>query len=308
MFEGSLVALVTPFDANGEVDYPAFDRLLDRHVEAGTDGVVVGGTTGESATLSLVEFVRLTERARERVDGRLKVVTGCGGASTAKSMQAARAVVAAGAEGCLVVTPYYNRPNQRGLEEHFLRIADAAQAPIILYNVPVRTACDLLPDTVARLATHPHIVALKEATGSLARGEQIVASCAGSLTLLSGDDASFVELMAVGAAGVISVTANVVPGDMAAICRAANDGNFERAIALNANVAPLHDALLIDTNPTVVKWVMARLGWIGDTLRLPLVPLDPQYFDEVIRACHTASLDIDADKAATQPELTTESP
>lgn len=293
MFQGSLVALVTPFDGRGEVDYPAFDALLARHADAGSDGVVIGGTTGESPTLSLVELVRLTERAVEQVGDRLKVVAGCGSHSTAVSMKLARAVIGAGAVGGLVVTPYYNRPNQRGLEEHFLRVADAARAPIVLYNVPSRTGCDLLPDTVARLATHPHIVAIKEATGSLARGEQILTACAGQIELLSGDDGSFVDLMAVGAVGVISVTANVVPQRMADICRAANAGEFEQAVGMNRALAALHEALLLESNPMAVKWVMARLGWCGDTLRLPLVPLDPKYFDQVVDACRAAGLQMD---------------
>lgn len=298
MLTGSVVALVTPFDRGGQIDYAAFERLLDRHVEAGTDGIVVAGTTGESPTLSLVEVVRLTEVAARRVGDRATVIAGCGSASTAKVIKSARAVVAAGAQACLVVTPYYNRPNQRGLEEHFLRIADSADAPVVLYNVPSRTACDVLPETVARLATHPRIVAIKEATGSLQRVEQLVAACAGQLEVLSGDDKSFVDTMAVGAVGVISVTANVVPQVMASICRAANAGDFEQAVAQNDTLRALHDALLLESNPMAVKWVMTQLGWIDETLRLPLVPLDSAYFEQVITACRAAGLDIDEAQGA----------
>lgn len=290
MFEGSIVALVTPMDERGALDLAAFDRLLERHRDAGTHAVVVAGTTGESATLSLDECCVLVERAVDRVGDAMPVLAGCGTYSTAATMVAARAVVRAGAHGCLVVTPYYNRPTQRGLLEHFRRVADAAEAPIVLYNVPGRTGCDLLPPTVEALATHPHIVAIKEATGSLSRGEEIVARCGDALTLLSGDDQTFVDLMALGAAGVVSVTANVAPKRMARICRAALEGDFDAAVAENAPLAALHRALLLDSNPTAAKWVLAQLGLITETLRLPLVPLDELFFDEVTDACEQAGL------------------
>ena len=290
MFKGSIAALVTPMTARGDLDVAAFDRLLDRHRDAGTHGIVVGGTTGESPTLSLVECCRLTERALERLGGDMAVLAGCGTHSTASSMAAARAVCAVGADGCLVVTPYYSRPCQRGLIEHYRRVADASSKPIVLYNVPGRTGCDLLPESVEILADHPQIVAIKEATGSLERGERIVAACGGRLDLLSGDDGTYVDLMALGAVGVISVTANVVPGAMAAVCRAALAGDFAQAVRLNGPLTALHRALLLESNPMAVKWVMAQLGWIDETLRLPMVPLDPMYFDEVMSACEAAGL------------------
>ncbi len=193
MFQGSMVALVTPMDERGELDLPAFDGLLARHRDAGTDGIVVAGTTGESPTLSLVETCHLVERAVAGAGDAMMVVAGCGTNSTSSSMAAAKAVVKAGAQGVLAVTPYYNRPSQRGLVAHYERVADAAQKPVILYNVPGRTGCDLLPQTVAILAEHPLIVAVKEATGSLERGEELVALCEGKLDLLSGDDASFFQ-------------------------------------------------------------------------------------------------------------------
>ncbi|MEM6641096.1 MAG: 4-hydroxy-tetrahydrodipicolinate synthase [Pseudomonadota bacterium] len=292
MFHGSLVALVTPFDRRGQVDYGAFDALLDRHVAAGTRGVVVAGTTGESATLSLAERTRLTERAVVRVGDRVNVLAGSGTNSTATSISTSRAIAAAGAHGALVVTPYYNKPSQRGLEEHYLRIADAVDIGLMMYNVPGRTSVDLVPDTVARLATHPNIVAIKEATGSLSRAEQIVAACAGQLELLSGDDATFVDAMAIGAAGVVSVTANVAPGQMQAVCDAARAGDFTEAVNRNAPLEALHDALLLESNPMAVKCVLSRLGWCGATLRLPLVPLDPANEPTLLAACHAAGIEI----------------
>lgn len=290
MFQGSMVALVTPMDERGELDLPAFDSLVARHRDAGTTSVVVAGTTGESPTLSLVETCRLVERAVDAAGDAMTVVAGCGTNSTSSSMTAAKAVVTAGAQGVLVVTPYYNRPSQRGLVAHYERVADAARKPVILYNVPGRTGCDLLPQTVAKLADHPSIVAVKEATGSLERGEELVARCEGKLDLLSGDDGSFVDLMAVGAVGVISVTANVVPRRMAAICAAARADQYEEAVQLNAPLGALHRALLLESNPMAVKWTMAQMGWIGETLRLPLVPLDAMYFDEIAAACKAADV------------------
>ena len=290
MFQGSIVALVTPMDEGGDLDLAAFDRLLDLHVAAGTSGVVIAGTTGESPCLSLVEVCRLTDRAVERVGGQMHVLAGCGTNSTGATMTAARAVCTAGAHGVLVVTPYYNRPSQAGLVEHYRRVADAAQKPVVLYNVPGRTGCDLLPASVASLAADPLIVAIKEATGSLERGEQIIAECGDQLDLLSGDDATFVDLMAVGAVGVISVTANVVPGPMAAICNAALANDFDQAVQFNAPLVSLHRALLLQSNPMAVKWVMAQLEWIDETLRLPLMPLDALYFEEVSTACEAAGL------------------
>lgn len=298
MFQGSIVALATPFNARGELDLPAFDRLIQIHVAAGTDAVVVAGTTGESPTLSLIEVARLTERAMDQAAGKVTVISGCGSNSTASSMAAAMAVTDAGAEACLVVTPYYNRPSQRGLIEHFLRVADAAKKPIILYNVPGRTGCDLLPESIAVLADHPLIVAVKEATGALERGEQIVAQCGDRIELLSGDDGSFVDLMALGAKGVISVTANVVPRTMAQICEAAAQNNFSHAVSLNNSLSDLHHALLLESNPMAVKWVMARLGWIDETLRLPLVPLDAMYYDQLTVACERAGLNFEKGQIA----------
>lgn len=278
MFTGSIVAIATPMNERGELDLEAYDRLLDLHLDAGTSGVVVAGTTGEGATLDQTEVCTLVERSVERVGGRMDVIAGCGTNSTSRTMSMARSVVDAGAQGTLVVTPYYNRPPQRGMREHFLRVADASGKPLILYNVPSRTSCDLQPDTVAELATHPLIVAIKEATGSLRRGEQIVALCGDDLDLLSGDDQTFVDLMAVGAKGVISVTANVAPAQMSEICEKALAGDFEPALKMNNKLAALHAALLVEANPIPLKWALTKMGLITETLRLPLVPLDDSQF------------------------------
>ncbi len=278
VFSGSIVAIATPMNERGELDLEAYDRLLDMHLAAGTSGVVVAGTTGEGATLDQAEVCTLVERTADRVEDRMSVIAGCGSNSTARTMGMARSVVDAGAEATLVVTPYYNRPPQRGMREHFLRVADASSKPMILYNVPSRTACDLQPETVAELAAHPLIVAIKEATGSLRRGEQIVAQCGDDLVLLSGDDQTFVDLMAVGARGVISVTANVAPDTMSQICTHALAGEYEPALKLNNNLAALHAALLVEANPIPLKWALTKMGLITETLRLPLVPLDDSQF------------------------------
>jgi 4-hydroxy-tetrahydrodipicolinate synthase len=258
---------------DGSIDLAAWDRLLDFHLTEGSDGIVVGGTTGESPTLTGDELGSLISGAKARVAGRVPVIAGSGGNSTARSVALSRAAVEAGADALLVVTPYYNRPTQEGLYRHFTAIADAAGAPVILYNVPSRTSCDLLPETVARLATHPWIVGIKEATGDVTRGEAVMRLCPDDFLLLSGDDPTAVALMGVGARGVISVTANVVPRAMHQICTAALSGRFDLAAALDRRVALLHQALFVEPNPIPVKWIMHRMGLTGAGIRLPLTPL-----------------------------------
>jgi 4-hydroxy-tetrahydrodipicolinate synthase len=273
MFKGSIPALITPMRDDGSIDLAAWDRLLDFHLTEGSDGIVVGGTTGESPTLTGDELGSLISGAKARVAGRVPVIAGSGGNSTARSVALSRAAVEAGADALLVVTPYYNRPTQEGLYRHFTAIADAAGAPVILYNVPSRTSCDLLPETVARLATHPWIVGIKEATGDVTRGEAVMRLCPDDFLLLSGDDPTAVALMGVGARGVISVTANVVPRAMHQICAAALSGRFDLAAALDRRVALLHQALFVEPNPIPVKWIMHRMGLTGAGIRLPLTPL-----------------------------------
>ena len=229
MFKGSIPALVTPMRADGSVDFQAWDRLLDFHVAEGTDAVVVGGTTGESPTLERDEVVELVRRAKARVAGRMPVIGGSGTNSTAGSIELSRALAAAGADGLLTVVPYYNKPTQEGLYRHFTAIADAVQIPVILYNVPGRTVCDMLPETVVRLSGHPRIVGIKEATGDLSRAESILGAAKPGFLLLSGDDPTAAELMKRGACGVISVTANVAPRAMHDLCVAAMAGRHADA-------------------------------------------------------------------------------
>jgi 4-hydroxy-tetrahydrodipicolinate synthase len=284
MFKGSIPALVTPMRADGAVDLEAWDRLLDFHVGEGTDAVVVGGTTGESPTLESAELAQLVRRAKARVAGRMPIIAGSGTHSTAKSIELSRELAAAGADGLLTVVPYYNRPTQEGLFLHFSAIADAVDVPVILYNVPGRTACDLLPETVVRLSAHPRIAGIKEATGDLSRAESILSSAHKDFVLLSGDDPTAAELMKRGACGVISVTANVAPRAMHDICTAAMAGRHAEAAALNEKLMPLHLAMFLEPNPIPVKWAVARLGLIEQGIRLPLTRLSERLEDELLAA------------------------
>lgn len=284
MFKGSIPALVTPMQADGAVDFEAWDRLLDFHLAEGTDGIVVGGTTGESPTLEPGEVAELVRRAKARVAGRMPVIAGSGTNSTAKSIELSRALVAAGADGLLTVVPYYNRPTQEGLWRHFTAIADSVNVPVLLYNVPGRTVCDLLPETVVRLSQHPRIAGIKEATGDLSRAEAILGHARKDFVLLSGDDPTAAELMKRGACGVISVTANVAPRAMHDMCMAAMAGRHAEAAALNEKLMPLHLAMFVEPNPIPVKWAMARLGLMGRGIRLPLTPLSERLEDELLAA------------------------
>lgn len=284
MFKGSIPALVTPMRDDGELDFQAWERLLDFHLAEGTDGVVVGGTTGESPTLDQAEVAALVRRAKARVAGRMPIIAGSGTNSTAKSIELARELAAAGADGLLAVVPYYNRPTQEGLFRHFSAIADAVDVPVILYNVPGRTACDLLPETVVRLSQHPRIAGIKEATGDLSRAASILDAARPGFLLLSGDDPTAAELMKRGACGVISVTANVVPRAMHDVCRAALEGHHAEAAALNEKLMPLHLAMFVEPNPIPVKWAVARLGLIELGIRLPLTRLSNELEAEVLAA------------------------
>ena len=284
MFKGSIPALVTPMRADGSVDYQAWDRLLDFHVAEGTDAVVVGGTTGESPTLEPAEVAELVRRAKARVAGRMPVIGGSGTNSTAGSIELSRALSAAGADGLLTVVPYYNKPTQEGLYRHFTAIADAVQIPVILYNVPGRTVCDMLPETVVRLSWHPRIVGIKEATGDLSRAGSILGAAKPGFLLLSGDDPTAAGLMQRGACGVISVTANVAPRAMHDLCVAAMAGRHADAASINEKLMPLHLAMFLEANPIPVKWAVARLGLMDRGIRLPLTPLSERLEDEVLAA------------------------
>jgi 4-hydroxy-tetrahydrodipicolinate synthase len=297
MFSGSMVAIVTPMTADGGLDWPAWDRLLDFHAREGSDGIVVAGTTGESPALSVDEVEELTRRAVARCRGKIKVIVGAGTHSTAGTVARTRALTQLGVDAVLLVTPYYNKPTQEGLFRHFMAAAEASEVPVILYNVPNRTAVDLLPSTVARLARDPQIVALKEATGSLSRAPEILNTCPPEFTLLSGDDATALDLMNLGARGVISVTANVAPRRMHEACAAALSGDLAAAQAIDQRLQPLHKDLFVEANPIPVKWAVARMGLIGNTIRLPLVELPAAHQDTVLRAMQAAGVTLE-DQAA----------
>jgi 4-hydroxy-tetrahydrodipicolinate synthase len=291
MFKGSIVALVTPMARDGALDQSAFAALLDRHLTAGTDGLVIGGTTGESPTLAAEELELLLRDARRIVRDRIPIIAGTGTYNTRTSIALTRRACDAGADACLVVTPYYNRPTQAGLLAHFRAVADAATRPIILYNVPSRTACDLLPETVASLAGHPGILGLKEGHASgAARVAQLRATCGEAFALLSGDDATALDFIVGGGDGVISVTATVAAREMhemVALARARDEAGARR---VDARLRGLHDAHFVEANPIPVKWALTQLDLIQPGIRLPLTPLSERHHATVRRALETAAL------------------
>ena len=273
MLSGSLVAIVTPMRGDGGIDFEAWDRLLDLHAGAGSSGIVVGGSTGESVSLATSELHELLSRARVRLGARMPLIAGVGGSNTAAVCAQAHQFSPAQVEALLVVTPAYNRPTQEGLYRHFAAIAAAASVPIVLYNVPARTAVDLLPATVARLCELPTVIGIKEAVGNLERIRELLRLVPKRCAVLSGDDASARESVLAGAQGVISVTANVVPAAMAAMIAAAARADRAAAERLDAPLALLHRELGAESNPIPVKWALGELGLIGPGLRLPLTPL-----------------------------------
>ena len=276
MFHGSMVALVTPMDEDGAVSEASLAGLIEFHLERGTDAIVAVGTTGESATLDFDEHCQVIRRVVRMVAGRIPVIAGTGANSTSEAIELTRCAMQAGADACLLVTPYYNKPTQEGLYLHHRAIAEAVPIPQILYNVPGRTAVDMHNDTVVRLAEISNIVGLKDATGDLDRVPDLVARCGDRIDLYSGDDATGMEFMLAGGRGVISVTANVVPAEMHAMCEAALRGDRAEAEAVNARVDPLHQALFLEANPIPVKWALYEMGLIPAGIRLPLTPLSEQ--------------------------------
>lgn len=292
MFSGSLVAAVTPMRRDGSIDHDAWSRVVEFHVSNGTSGIVVGGTTGESATLEEAELASLVERALDIVRGRCVVIAGAGTSSTASTVVRAKWLSELKVDGLLVVTPAYNRPTQEGLFRHYEAISAASSVPIILYNVPSRTAVDLLPATVERIAKLPGIAGVKEAVAAMSRVRELVALSSDRFCVLSGDDATAREAIAAGAHGVISVTANVAPRLMADMVKAARARDFERAGELDARLADLHQMLFVEPNPIPTKWALARMGLIGDGLRLPLTELVPEHHAAVRRAMGSAGIDI----------------
>lgn len=288
MFKGSNVALVTPMRASGVVDEPALDRLVEFHIEHGTEGIVAVGTTGESATLDVEEHCAVIGRVVEVAAGRVRVIGGTGANSTAEAIHLTKRAKELGVDGCLLVTPYYNKPTQEGLYRHFCAVSEAADVPQILYNVPGRTACDMLPETVARLAARSNVVGIKEATGSIERIHELVARCGGDFLILSGEDHLSLDTMLAGGHGVISVTANVVPAAMREMCRLALAGESEAARAVDARLRDLHAALFFESNPIPVKWVLHDMGLIPPGIRLPLTPLSDALHERVREARRNA--------------------
>lgn len=284
MIRGSIVALVTPMDAGGEVDDAALERLVELHVRSGTAAIVSVGTTGESATLDEAEHCDLLARTVAAAAGRIPVIAGTGANSTAEAIRLTQCAAETGADAALLVTPYYNKPTQAGLIAHFTKIANAVDIPQILYNVPGRTACDLLPETAIELSRHKRVVGIKDATADLARVARLRDGCGAEFAIYSGDDATGCELMLQGGDGVISVTTNVAPALMAELCAAALAGEREQALALNARLDPLHQHLFAESNPIPVKWALEQMGLIQRGIRLPLTWLSTPHHAPVRQA------------------------
>ncbi|MFZ9872418.1 MAG: 4-hydroxy-tetrahydrodipicolinate synthase [Steroidobacteraceae bacterium] len=289
LFAGSSVAIVTPMRADGSIDFAAWDRLLDYHVRHETDAIIVGGTTGESATITDVELRELVVAAQSFVRGRARILAGAGLSSTAATIERVRSLSDLGVDGLLVVTPAYVKPTQEGLFRHYVAVAEASAVPVMLYNVPGRTGVDMQPATVARLAAVPQIVAIKEAVADTTRIETLC-KLAPSITILSGDDPTACSAILAGAQGVVSVTANVAPQGMARMIKAARAGDVAAARAIDATLAGLHSELFCEPNPIPVKWALERMGLIGPGIRLPLVSLSAEYGPRVEAAIARAGL------------------
>ena len=288
MFQGSMVALVTPMHPDGGLDWEALDQLVEFHVESGTDAIIAMGTTGESATLNEGEHCEVIRRVVERVNGRIPVIAGTGANATQEAIDLTRCAKEQGADAALLVTPYYNKPTQEGLYLHYKAIAEAVDMPQILYNVPGRTACDLLPETIGRLSQISNIIGVKEATGDLSRIAEIEAAMADGFELYSGDDSTCTDFILQGGHGTISVTANVAPRQMHEMCVAAMAGERDRAHALNELLKPLHRDLFLEANPIPVKWALHEMGKITEGIRLPLTPLSAEYRSAIQQAIAAA--------------------
>ncbi|PLW82994.1 4-hydroxy-tetrahydrodipicolinate synthase [Kineobactrum sediminis] len=290
MITGSIVALVTPMHADGSLDWEGLERLLDMHIIAGTSAIGAVGTTGESATLSVPEHLEVIRHCVRYVNGRIPVIAGTGANSTREAIELTTVAADNGADACLLVTPYYNRPSQRGLYEHFRAISAAVSIPQILYNVPGRTAVDMDNDTVVRLATLPNIIGIKDATGDLPRVADFKARCPDDFAIYSGDDPTAMELILAGGHGNISVTANIAPRQIADLCRFALAGDRQQAASINERLSGLNRALFLEANPIPVKWAMQQRGLIESGIRLPLTPLDERYHAQVLAALEAAGI------------------
>lgn len=292
MFSGSIVAIVTPMTDDGQLDLSALRQLVDWHVEQGTSGIVVMGTTGESGTVTEEEYFLAIDTVVKQVAGRIQVIAGSGAMSTHKTIALTQKVKEKGVDGALVVTPYYCKPSQKGLYEHFRAVAEQCELPIILYNVPGRTAVDLLPETVAELAKLDNIVAIKEATGDVSRVTELNRLFETPITILSGDDATAYDFMKLGGQGVISVTANVAPGLMGKMCELAGAENWKQAALINDKLSGLNQKLFLEANPIPVKWALYRMKEIGSGIRLPLTELDERFHSQIITALEQANVEL----------------
>lgn len=281
MIQGSIVAIVTPMHADGSLDLPGLRKLIDWHIAEGTDGIVIVGTTGESPTVSVDEHCELIRVAVEHTAKRIPIIAGTGGNSTSEAIELTQFAKDVGADASLLVVPYYNRPTQEGMYQHFKKIVEAVDLPAILYNVPGRTVADMSNETILRLAQIPGVIGVKDATGNIARGADLMRLAPKNFMVYSGDDASAMALMFCGAKGNISVTANIAPRAMHQLCDAAMNQRVAEAIEINNKVFPLHNKLFVEPNPVPVKWAMAEAGLISPAMRLPIVPLAEEYHDVV---------------------------
>lgn len=288
MLKGSLVAIITPMELDGSIDYTGLQGLVEFHIENGTDGIVSVGTTGESATLTIDEQIDVIARTMEYVGGRIPVIAGTGGNSTSEAVELTSRAAALGVHACLLVVPYYNKPTQNGLYQHFRFIAESVDIPQILYNVPSRTALDMENDTVVRCAEIENIVGIKDATSDIPRVPDFKQRCGSGFAVYSGNDDTALELIRAGGDGCISVTANVAPGLMHQMCVAAIDGDFETAGEINSRLDPLHDALFFESNPIPAKWALSEMGYIKQGIRLPLTVFTDQHHDALRQAMSTA--------------------
>jgi 4-hydroxy-tetrahydrodipicolinate synthase len=290
MIQGSLVALVTPMHADGTLDLPCLRKLIDWHISEGTDGIVIVGTTGESPTVSVEEHCQLIGLAVEHTAGRIPIIAGSGANSTAEAIKLTQYAKDVGATASLQVVPYYNRPTQEGMYQHFRHIAEAVDLPVILYNVPGRTVADLANETILRLADIDNIIGVKDATGNIGRGTDLLRQVSPQFAVYSGDDATAMALMLCGGKGNISVTANIAPRAMHELCMAAMNGQVQPAIAINNRLLPLHNKLSCEPNPLPVKWALQEMGLIGPGIRLPLVALSDQHHASVRQALHQSGV------------------
>jgi 4-hydroxy-tetrahydrodipicolinate synthase len=293
VIHGSLVALVTPFDGNNRVDFASLKRLIDFHVEQGTSGLVIAGTTGESPTLKRSEHIELIGRSVEIAAGRIPVIAGTGSNATFQSIELSRAVSDQRLTAYMVVVPYYNKPTQEGIYQHYMAIADALDKPLLMYNVPGRTVADMLPEIVGRLAKHDNILGLKEATGDIERLRQIQAVVSEDFALYSGDDFTLRPFIEQGGHGVVTVSGNVAPRQVARLCELARKGKADEAKALDESLQPLNKALFIESNPIPVKWAVSEMGLIEPHIRLPLTPYLDKYHEDMRSAMHTAGVDLE---------------